>query len=209
MKRFSLQAGMTLLEILVATAILAIISGMAFMSLNNLVAAKQTLDDKNSDLNQQNLAFFQFQNDLQMALSSQQIMSDLKQPEFMANSQSITLLKYKSMLAPINRNNNRQSRSVHSPMLRVRWYVRNNTWYRATQPAAAPLTANQWQERAMLTLDRFNCSYRNVSGQTQTAWPNEQRQYSQLPQQINCELTTSAGQTSYFKVAPWQVAGFL
>lgn len=201
------QQGMTLLEVLVATAILAIISGMAFMSLNNLANSKQALDVKNKSMNQQNLIQYLLQNDLQMSVSSQQVNNQLKQGEFIANSQSITLLKYKSPQAPVNQSRND---NYGNSLLRVRWFVRNKTLFRATQSAAAPLSNyNLWQERPMIEVDRFNCVFQNVTGQAQTVWPADQRQFSQLPQMISCELETTEGLNTLLKVVPWQQLGFL
>ncbi len=213
MRRLQTQYGMTLLEVLVATAILVIISSMAFLSIDNLASAKQYLDEKNKSLNQENLAYYLFQNDLQMAIASEQLINNLPQGEFIANSQSITLLKYKSPTAPVKLSSNRMRNSKLndslSPLLRVRWYVRNNTWYRATQAGVASLTDNRWQERVMLEVTRFSCGYQNVTGQTQPIWPNEQRQFSQLPQQISCEVENTHGQISKFNVVPLQKIGFL
>lgn len=205
------QKGMTLLELLVATAILAIISGMAFMSLNNLASSKQTLDEINKNLNQENLTYYLLQNDLQMSIASQQFNTVLKQSEFIANSQSFTILKYKTPIAPINQTGNQNRNNYHNnPLTRVRWYVRNKTLYRATQSAAAPLSNNNiWQERPMIEVDLFNCVYQNLTGQSQAVWPAEQRQFSQLPQMITCELQNNQGLNHMFKVVPWQQLGFL
>lgn len=205
------QKGMTLLEVLVATGILAIISGMAFMSLNNLASSKQALDEKNATLNQENLTHYLLQNDLQMSISSQQLNNGLKQGEFIANSQSIILLKFKTASAPvIQTGNQNRNRSLNNPVIRVKWYVRNNMLYRATQSAAAPLSnINIWQERPMIEVDRFNCVFQNVSGQSQAEWPLEQRQFSQLPQMINCEMQGKQGLNHIFEIVPWQQLGFL
>lgn len=210
MKRQLKQQGMTLLEVLVAAGILAVVSAMAFMSIDTLASAKASLDAKNKTLNNENLAVFMFQSDLQMATSSQQYVNNLSQGEFIADSQSMTLLKYQSALAPVKRTRleNRNS-ELNTPLVRVRWYVRNDNWYRATQQAALPLTSNQWQERMMMPLNRFNCAYENLTGQMQPRWPNDQRQFSQLPNSINCELENTQGQISSFKIVPWQQTGFL
>ncbi|MCX7554770.1 type II secretion system protein [Marinicella sp. S1101] len=210
MRRQLKQQGMTLLEVLVAAGILAVISAMAFMSIDTLASAKASLDAKNKILNNENLAVYLFQTDLQMATSSQQYVNNLSQGEFIANSQSLTFLKYQSVLAPVKRTRlESRNSNLKTPLIRVRWYVRNDNWYRATQQAAMPLSGNQWQERLMMPLNRFNCGYENLTGVIQPRWPNDQRQFSQLPDSINCEIENAQGQVSTIKVVPWQQTGFL
>ncbi|GJM05903.1 MAG: hypothetical protein DHS20C09_18990 [marine bacterium B5-7] len=201
----SKQQGMTLLEVLVATAILAIISGLAFLSLDNLVKSKASLDAKTEELNQLNLAQFMFQNDLQMAISSQQTQVISEQQDFIGNSQIMTFLRYNNPQVA-NGRETRLSNALPKPMIRVKWMIRNQQWVRATQNALSPLNSNQWQEQVMLELDSLNCSYQSRSGLMQTTWPNTRFENSQLPESIHCQIQSKNEQRSVLKIVPWQNA---
>ena len=213
-KNWAKQSGMTLLEVLVATGILVVISSMAFLSLDTLVKSKQSLQQVTQELNQFNLAQFQLQNDIQMAITTNQTLAIVPSPEFIANSQSITLLRYRKATVPLQRNslsNNQQSRQgvANQRLIRVRWYVRNNQWFRSTQSAASPLRSNQWQERPMLDLKSLSCSYQNPAGSLQSIWPNSQTQNAQLPEMVNCQVQLANDRESVLKLVPWQRAGWL
>lgn len=213
-KTIANQCGMTLLEVLVATGILAVISAMGFLSLDTLVKSKQSLQQVADELNQLNLAQFQLQSDVQMAITTNRSLVVLPSPEFIANSQSITLLRYRNAKVPHQRNellNNQQNHQgiINPSVIRVRWYVRDDKWYRATQSAASPLRSSHWQERAMLDLKSLNCSYQNVAGSIQSVWPGSQAQNAQLPEVVNCQVQLVNGQVSALKLVPWQRAGWL
>jgi|GEM_PF-1247450 len=208
------QNGMTLLEVLVATAILAVISSMAFLGLDTLVQSKQSLQQKTKELNQFNLVQFQLQNDIQMAITAHQAIATLPTPEFIANSQSITLLRYPNATVAVPRNkasNNRDNtrNNASSSLIRVRWDVRNGQWFRSSQSAASPVNSNQWQEQPMLDLKSLNCNYLNNAQTVQSIWPNNQTQNGQLPEMINCQVTLANDQVSVLKLVPWQRAGWL
>ena len=208
------QTGMTLLEVLVATGILTVISAMAFLSLDTLIKSKQSLQEVTEELNQFNLVQFQLQNDIQMAITSNQSLTTIPSPEFIASSQSISLLRYPNATIPNQRNklsnkNQGQYDQTKPSLIRVRWYVRNDQWIRSSQSAASPINSNQWQERAMLDMKSLNCSYRNTSGLMQSIWPNNQTQNSQLPEMISCQVQLANEQMSVLKLVPWQQAGWL
>jgi prepilin-type N-terminal cleavage/methylation domain-containing protein len=204
------QRGMTLLELLVAAAVMAVLAGLAFMGLDNMATAKRVIDEQNRTLNQQNLALFWLQSDLQLATVHPNPLITPAQAEFSGDSQGFSLLRFQSPTVSSGRNDRRQvaSNDAHG-LVRVRWYVRNNQWYRATQSAFAPPNSNQWLERPMLALRTVNCQYLNLTGQLQPVWPQGANQGSQLPQRISCGLTDDAGQNSVLNVVPWQHLGFL
>jgi len=203
MNRLSLQqqAGMTLLEVLVATGILAIISVMAFVSIDNMVRAKTILNEHTRQLNQSNLAFYLLQNDLQFAVSSQQL--NLQQAEFSGNSQSFSLIKFQDQIATSSRIEQAHSTTVH-PLQRVRWFLRDNHLYRAVQAAHATQNLGQWQERKLLKVKSFNCNYKDLVGSDLNQWPNDQTQNSQLPKSIQCLIVSAAGLETNLLVTPWQ-----
>ncbi len=197
------QQGMTLLEVLVATGILAVISAMAFLTIDNMVKAKSSLNTTTAAINQANMAQYLLQTDIQMTVSSQQLLPPPQVPEFEANSQQITLLRYRNQQVPVPRQSSRQNLPV-TALMRVRWYVRNNQWYRATQRADSPSNSNQWQERPMLALKSLACEYQNHAGLMQPNWPATQRDNSQLPKQVRCQLRDEHDQATVLKLVPWQ-----
>ncbi len=197
------QQGMTLLEVLIATAILAIISAMAFLSLDNMAKSKQSLDDKTLELNQFNLAQYMFQNDLQMAISSEIILGSTEKIDFIGNSQSMNFWRFQKDQVTSGRET-RARQDLPQPMIRVKWYIRNQQWFRATQSALSPLNSNQWLEQPMLELASMNCSYQSRSGILQSTWPNSRLENSQLPELINCQLQNKHNQRSVLKIIPWQ-----
>lgn len=210
MNSLAQQQGMTLLELLVASAVMAVVAGLAFLSLDNLASAKQTLDQHNRVLNQQNLALYWLQNDLQLANTNLTPGNASDQAEFTGDSQGFSLLRFQSPTVPSGRETRGadQQADAHG-LVRVRWYVRNNHWYRATQSAFAPLSSSQWLERSMMPLQSVSCQYRNQAGLMQSIWPQEANQRQQLPQRIICSLTQEAGQRTVLDVVPWQHVGFL
>ncbi len=204
------QQGMTLLEVLVATGILAVISALAFVSINNLAEAKRALHEKVEALNQTNLTFYTLLNDLQLAVSSNQTFNQDAVAEFMANSQSITLLRFANATAPLSRQVPRSNvaKPARQGLIRVKWYVRNNQWFRATQPAAAPLSSNQWQTQMMHDLDFLNCQFQNKAGVMQAVWPNNVTENAYLPDIIRCEIQTEENQNTVLNIVPWQHLGW-
>lgn len=203
MKHSSLlqQGGMTLLEVLVATGILAIMSAMAFISIDNMVRSKTTLKEHTKQLNQTNLAFYLLQNDLQFAVSSQQL--NLLKPEFVGAAQSFSLLKYKDQMATSSRIEQAQP-TVVQPIQKIRWYVRDNHLVRAIQPAHASQGFGQWQERKLLLIKSFSCSYRNLVGLDLSHWPNNQSENNKLPRTIQCLVVSATGLETELQVTPWQ-----
>ncbi len=192
---------MTLLEVLVATGILAVISTMAFISIDNMVRSKATLSEHTKQLNQTNLAYYLLQNDLQFAVSSQQL--SLQAAEFKGTAQSFSLLKFKDQIATSPRIEQTHS-GVSQPIQRVRWYLRDQYLFRAVQPAHASHQIGHWQERQVLAIESFNCSYRNVVGVDLNSWPNTANENSQLPQSIQCLIVSSDGLETELQVSPWQ-----
>ncbi len=196
------QAGMTLLEVLVATGILAVISSLAFISIDNMVRSKSLLSEHTDQLNQHNLAFFLLQNDLQFAVSSQQL--NVSKPEFVGSSQSFSLLKFQDKQASSSRIDQAQSNLIQ-PVQRIRWYVKNKFLVRAVQASYVPQSQLNWQERNMMAVQSFSCSYRNQVGIDSSSWPNTQTDNSQLPQTTQCLIVTEDGSESTLQITPWQV----
>ena len=199
---------MTLLEVLVATGILALISGLAFVSLDNLIRSKQSLQEANEAINQFNLTIFQLQSDVKLAVGHESPLVPSPWPEFSGDSQSISLHRFASASVPVTRSR-QQTNSQSQPLQRIRWAVRNGQLIRSSQSAAAPQNSNQWVERPMMAVKTFHCSYHGLTGQSQPRWPGAESQNNQLPEWLVCELTTADDQRSVLHLTPMQRGGFL
>ena len=200
---------MTLLEVLVATGILALISGLAFVSLDNLIRSKQSLQEANEAINQFNLTIFQLQSDVKLAVAHESPLVSSPWPEFSGDSQSISLHRFASASVPVTRSRQQANNQSSQPLQRIRWAVRNGQLIRSSQPAAAPQNSNQWVERPMLAVKTFHCSYHGLTGQNQPRWPATESQNNQLPEWLGCELTTADDQRSVLHLTPMQRGGFL
>lgn len=196
-----LQSGMTLLEVLIATSILAVISAMAFLSIDNMVKAKTTLNANTEQLNQINLALYLIQNDLQFAFSSQQ--NNLTEAEFTGDGRSFTLLQHKGQTVTSLRIE--QSRdSANQPLQKVRWYVNNQQLIRAVLPAHNVGYGSGWQQRPLLAVSEFNCVYINDAGSRSGQWPNSSFENAVLPRSIQCLITTESDMEFEINITPWQ-----
>jgi type II secretion system protein J len=197
-----MQMGMTLLELLVATGILAVISTMAFMSIDNLIRSKAILDEHSNQLNQTNLAYYLMQNDLQFAVSNQQL--NLQIPEFTGATQNFSLLKFTDQVARSSRIETTPQSRRQQPLQRIRWYVRDEYLVRSVQPAHSNQGQTNWQEMKLLPINSLNCRYKNQVGIETSSWPNSTAENSALPQSIQCSITSAEGLQTDLQVTPWK-----
>lgn len=195
------QTGMTLIELLIATGILAILAGLAFLSLDNLIRAKQNIDQHVTSLNQFNRAIYQLQDDLQLAVSSQQFSA--LSTEFSGEAQRFQLYRYQAPQAT-SRHLQNTSANLHQQLRRVTWQWLNGVLYRTESPALGASTGSALDGQAMLRLNRFFCEYRNEAGLAVSRWPATTAQNSRLPQGILCQLETEQGQLTELQITPWQ-----
>ena len=195
------QTGMTLLEVLVATTILTILSALAFVSIDNMVNAKALIKIHTDQLNQDNLGFYQLQNDLQFAVSDRQ--QNLIASEFVGSTQGFSLLRYQSPTATSTRIEQSQVANFNS-LKRVKWYLKGQHLIRASQSAYGVINGQNWQERSYLDVNSFHCQYSNEAGVKTGQWPNSPIENSRLPKMIECYLISTSGLETEFKVVPWQ-----
>ena len=192
---------MTLLEVLIAVSILTVISALAFISIDNMVKAKSALNEHTEQLNQANLTYYLLQNDMQFAVSSQN--SQLQEAEFVGNAQGFSLLQYKGQMVSSDRIE--QARQLlNQPLQQVRWYIRNNQLWRSVTPSHHNGYSPNGQERPMLKVKTFSCSYTDDAGNNHSQWPNNEFENSRLPTIIRCLLETDRGLVSEFNLTPWQ-----
>lgn len=194
------QTGMTLIELLIATGILAILAGLAFISLDNLIRAKQTIDQQVTAQNQFNRVIYQLQDDLQLAVSSQQ--AGALTTEFSGESQRIQLQRFQA--PQVSSRHFQVTNEPHQPMRQVTWQWINGVLYRSQAPALNAGTARVTDGQAMLRLNRFYCEYRNQAGLSVSRWPATAAQNPRLPQAILCQLESTDGGLTELHITPWQ-----
>lgn len=197
----SQQQGMTLLEVLIATAILTIISALAFLSIDNMVKAKTTLNEHTEQLNLANLTYFLLQNDLQFAVSSQQ--SGIAEAEFVGNAQDFTLIRFKGQTATSSRIS-QSNKQLNQPLQKVRWYINDQHLTRAVMSAHEVGYGQSWQQRQLLKVKTFSCAYQNAAGNFDNQWPKQAHETALLPKSIQCLITTADDGVTEFNVTPWQ-----
>lgn len=197
------QSGMTLLELLVAVALLSIIAVMAFASINTLVDAKQQMDDTAQRLNQENMVLELFSDDIQMATSQTLMTAITNSTDFTGEPQAIRLQRFNPYQAVPRQGLVNHLKERVATVLDVRWFVRDSTWYRATRPAVSTEYA-PWQEQAMLPIRQIRCQYQTISGQLLDRWPPDSQQLSALPRSVRCRLTSDLDRQSDLIITPWQ-----
>ncbi len=200
---FQQQSGMTLLELLVATAILSIISVMAFLSLNSLTTAKAGMEAATLRINENRLALTLFSQDIKMAVSSRSRNLDNRDAEFVGEPNLVRLQRFNPAQAVPTRFSRQQNNPDQDIVLEVRWMVRNKQWYRATRSALSSEYA-PWQERLMMPLEQMRCQYRNQGGQLLNRWPADNYQAVEVPQAVHCRLWSIDKRQSELIMTPWQ-----
>lgn len=200
---FHRQSGMTLLELLVATAILSIISAMAFLALNSLATAKAGMEDATLRINQNRLALTLFSQDIKMAISSRSRTLATGDSEFIGEPNLVRLQRFNPAQAVPTRFSGQQNNPNQDIVLEVRWMVRNNNWYRATRSALSSEYA-PWQERLMMPLEQMRCQYRKLGGQLLNRWPAEAYEMVEVPQAVQCRLWSVEKRQTELLLTPWQ-----
>lgn len=201
------QQGMTLMELLVAVALLSIIAAMAFASVYTLAESKHHMDETVSRLNQESAALALFNQDIKMAIGQPLTVSTDNTLQLIGDSQSIRLQRFNPFQAVPRQAVVNHLKQRPATVLEVRWYVRDDQWYRATRSAASTPHA-PWQERAMMPLQQIRCQYQSISGQLLDRWPPRQGVVSTaLPKAVHCRITSQQNRQSDLKITPWQQIG--
>lgn len=197
------QQGMTLLELLVAVSLLAVIAVMAYASLFTLTASKRQMDDTVSQINQDNAALGLFNQDIKMAIGHQSVQHSHELLPFTGDSQSLRLQRYNPFQAVPRHGLVNQLKQQPAAVLSVRWFVRDQTWYRATRAATSSSYA-PWQEQAMMPLQQIRCQYQSLNGQLLDRWPPAQGPVTALPNAVHCRLMSQHNRESDLIITPWQ-----
>lgn len=197
------QHGMTLLELLVAVALLSVISVMAFAGLLTLSEAKQQMEDSVAQMNRETAALGLFQQDIKMATGQVYLFNPSKAADFRGDAQSLYLTRFNPFLAVPRRGMINPVNNRPAPVISVRWFMRDGQWYRATRSALSTPHA-PWQEQAMLPLQQIYCRYRSVSGRVLDRWPPDDDSTNALPNAVLCQITTVSQRQSDLTITPWQ-----
>lgn len=197
------QTGMTLLELLVAVALLSVIAVMAYASIYTLVESKQQMDDVVVQLNQEASAIGLFNEDIKMAIGQTSNVNPANTSKFIGEPQSLRLQRFNPYQSVPRQGLTNQLKQQPATVLEVRWFVRDSIWYRASRSALSPTYAS-WQEQAMLPLRQIRCQYQTIAGQLLDRWPAPQAQTAGLPRAVHCRLTSEHNRHSDMVITPWQ-----
>ena len=206
MAHLTKQQGMTLLELLVAVALLSIIAVISFTSIYTLTESKNHMDETVSRLNQENAAISLFNQDIKMAIGQQLSASADSTLQLVGDSQSLRLQRFNPLQAVPRQTVVNHLKQHPASVLEVRWFVRDDTWYRATRSAASTPYA-PWQERVMMPLQQIRCQYQSISGQLLDRWPPRQGLSTALPRAVHCRITSQQNRQSDMIITPWQQIG--
>ncbi|WP_154222197.1 PulJ/GspJ family protein [Marinicella rhabdoformis] len=203
MKRWNNQFGMTLLELLIATAILSIMAGMGFVGTKAMTEASTRVTEKSRQLQQVNLVLTQISRDVSLAVSSRSTGLAVTDSDFTGDGLRFELIRFEQALLPSVTDNETEALG---DVIQVAWYVRNGQMFRAQRPLVQKQNSQAWQQQAMQEVKYWRCEYKDFSGQWLPNWPGQATQGVQLPSQIKCRVTATDGRESDWIMVPWQEA---
>lgn len=200
MKSSKKQVGMTLLELLIATAILSIMAGMGFIGINAMIEASARVDEKSRQLQKNNMVLTQINRDVASAVSSKLGGLNAVDSDFNGDGLRFDLIRFEQSILPTM-----EARiEALGDVVQVSWYVRNGQLFRAQRPLVQKHDSQAWQQQMMLEIKYWRCEYKSFTGQWLPKWPNKADQRSQLPQQIKCRVTSLDDRESDWLLLPWQ-----
>jgi len=197
------QQGMTLIELLVAVALLSIIAVMAFASIFTLTESKQQMQETVRRLNQDNAAIGLFNQDIKMAIGQQVSVNVDNSLRLVGDTQSLRLQRFNPFKAVPRQAVVNYVKQQPATILDIRWFLRDEKWYRATRSAASTSYA-PWQERVMMPVRQIRCQYQSLSGQLLDHWPPRQGPPTALPSAVHCRITSQHNRQSDLIITPWQ-----
>jgi type II secretion system protein J len=170
---------MTLLEVLVATSLMVIISVISYTGLNGLIDAKAHTDAVADRLNREVLTSRQLHKDIKSI-----IQREIKLVS--GETRSALLGSYYSFEFSSNGHSNplKQNRSE---LQRVRWMYANGELIRGSLEYLETGSQPRWKERVYLTdLTDFSLTYLNNAGQKLRKWP--ENSINALPKVIQINI---------------------
>ncbi|WP_395377112.1 type II secretion system protein J [Marinicella sp. W31] len=187
------QTGMTLLEVLLAVSLIAVIASMAFVGLNALVDARAITQEKNTELNRLNLSLQLLTQDVQMlhqASAATQVISGENQRLI------VERLQYS------------QVSGLPSAVQRIKWEWRNSRLLRSTQDVLQPGYINRWNDRLMLELPLFSCQYEDIGGIANSSWPVTTEIGGDIPSAVVCRFGLQDGRSYEHHITPYAAMRF-
>lgn len=189
------QSGMTLLELLIATAILAIMAGMGLLGIQSLIQAEQRISLQESEWRSRNMMAYRITQDVQMALSDQAGNDSPLQGQ----SNRFELYRFQSALLP----QDDQAQWPIDDVVQVAWYWRAGQLYRSTRPWLQRHDEQQWQAQVVAEVKQFRCEYLGFDGQISPQWPQANQALQGLPKQIKCLVVDDKDRRSNWVLTPW------
>ncbi len=200
MKRYSRQAGMTLLELLIATMVLSIMAGMGFVGINALMEASVGIGKQERHLQKENAQLIMISQDVAAAISSKQFIQTNQTSDFTGDALRFELTRFEQSLLPATGT----EEVALGDVIQVAWYVRNGTLFRSQRPVVQRNNSQAWVSQAMTEVKSWYCEYLSLSGQWQPNWPLQSADNGQLPRQVKCRVTALDGRDSDWLLTPWQ-----
>jgi general secretion pathway protein J len=158
------QDGMTLLEVLVATSLMAVISVISYTGLNGLIDSKIHTDKVAETLNREVITSRQLLKDINSIIDR-----DIKTAT--GEVRSGVLGSYFSIELSVNGHSNPLNQH-RSDLQRVKWQYVNGELIRSSLDYLETGTAPRWKDRVYLSnLKDFNISYVNNAGKKIRKWP--------------------------------------
>jgi len=182
------QTGMTLLEVLLAVSLMAVIASMAFVGLNALIEARASTQEKNAQLNQLNLSLQLLTQDVQMLHQAYT---------------TVPVLQGDGQRLIIERLQYSQVSGLPSAVQRIKWEWRNNRLLRSTQDVLQPNYLNRWNDRLMLELPFFSCQYEDSNGISNGSWPLASEIAGGIPTAVVCRFGLEDGRAYEHNITPY------
>ncbi len=193
------QQGMTLLELLIATVILAIMAGMGLFGIQSLISAEQRVTERQALWRSESMSLIQLTQDVQYAVTARG--NDAGQNNvFTGTAQDFQLVRFRQSMVP----GLSQVNKALSDVVQVSWYWRNGQLYRAQRPWLQNQDAQAWIEQPMGAVRQWRCEYQSLTGDWVPRWPQNDSSSQSLPKQLKCQVTMSGNRVSEWVLVPWQ-----
>jgi general secretion pathway protein J len=179
MKTLKDQSGMTLLEVMVAVALMVIVSAISYTSLNGLIDGKQHTDKTASELQREIITKRQLNSDFE-SIINRDIKSHRGQkiPAVSGQLRNFSLVR-NGYSNPLNQ--------LRSDLQRVQWFYRNGELIRRQTQQLETQQAPQWQERVFLeNVKDLRVEYINRQGVRSSTWPLSE--HEKTPRQVELKI---------------------
>jgi len=176
--------GFTLLEILIALAIFAIISLILSSALHNILGNQSRVEEHNQEFTQLQLTLLLLSRDIEQSVNRPIINSfGLEENAFLGNSQQITFTH-----TGYNNPNNQERRST---LQRSRYRFENGMLIRETWPVLDQSPHTQPVKRILLKhISDLRFSFLNQEGRFEKLWPSaNDKQKTPLPRAVKIYLS--------------------